>query len=59
MKDKLLELLWGLEKEKYPDYNKKADEILHLFDVSKSECKWLKVNGVYKKECTIKYKEDK
>ncbi len=33
MKEKLLELLWDLENYKYPDYNKKADEILLLFSV--------------------------
>lgn len=39
MKEKLLELLWDLEKEKYPDYNKKADEIIALFNVSSLKCK--------------------
>ena len=41
MKERLLKLLWELEKEKYPDYNKKADEILNLFNVSNCECKKL------------------
>lgn len=34
MKEKLLKLLWDLENYKYPDYDKKADEILLLFNVS-------------------------
>lgn len=34
MKEKLLELLWDLENYKYPEYDKKADEILRLFSVS-------------------------
>jgi hypothetical protein len=37
MKEKILELLWDLENYKYPDYNKKADEILLLFNVIKNE----------------------
>ena len=43
MKEKLLELLWDLENYKYPDYNKKADEILLLFSVvwrSEQVCQW-------------------
>ena len=36
MKEKLLELLWDLQNYKYPNYDKKADEILRLFSVSNS-----------------------
>jgi hypothetical protein len=36
MEEKLLELIWELNDYKYPDYNKKADEIFRLFVVSGS-----------------------
>jgi hypothetical protein len=37
MKEKLLELIWELNDNKYPDYNKKADEIFRLFVAWRSE----------------------
>jgi hypothetical protein len=40
------------------EFSNKVNNVV-LDDVSKSECKWIKVNGVYKKQCTIKYKENK
>jgi len=34
-----------------------TEKLLDLFNVSNSKCKWMKINGVYKKECKIKYTE--